>query len=196
MSNSATLHPTLADRLWQGDDTFTRSAVLVLAGSLALWASAKLQVPFYPVPITMQTFVVLVLGMAFGWRLGAATVLLYLAQGAVGLPVFAGTPERGIGLAYMVGPTGGYLLGFVAGAAAVGWLGSRGWDRHFATTLAAMMLGTAIIFAFGLAWLGSLTGWDKAVLVAGLWPFLPGAAFKIALAAVVLPAVWRLTRHP
>lgn len=172
---------------------FLRS-VLVLAGSLALWASAKLQVPFYPVPITMQTFAVLVLGMSFGWKLGAATVLFYLAQGAMGLPVFAGTPEHGVGLAYMTGPTGGYLLGFVASAAVVGWLGSRGWDRHIVTTLAAMMLGTSIILALGLLWLGFLTGWDASVPGLGLWPFLPGAAFKIVLAALVIPAVFRLTR--
>lgn len=194
MNNTAATHLSLVDRLWQGGDKIMKTVILALVGSLALWASAKLQVPFYPVPITMQTFVVLVLGMAFGWRLGAATVLLYLAEGAMGLPVFAGTPERGIGIAYMMGPTGGYLLGFVVSAAAVGWLGSRGWDRHIATTLAAMVLGTAIIFGFGLVWLGSLIGWERSVLALGLLPFLPGATFKIALAAVVLPAVWRLGR--
>jgi len=195
MNDMATPRGTLAQTLWQGGDARFKALLLVLTGSLALWLSAKIQVPFYPVPITMQTFVVLVVGMAFGWRLGAATVLLYLAEGALGLPVFAGTPERGIGLAYMAGPTGGYLLGFVLGAAAVGWLAQMGWDRHFATTLAAMVLGTAIIFLPGLIWLGTVIGWDKPVLDLGLWPFLPGAAFKIALAALVLPAVWRLTRR-
>lgn len=195
MNDMATPRGTLAQTLWKRGDARFKSLFLVLIGSLALWLSAKIQVPFYPVPITMQTFVVLVVGMAFGWRLGAVTVLFYLAEGALGLPVFAGTPERGIGLAYMAGPTGGYLLGFVLAAAAVGWLGEKGWDRHFATTLAAMMLGTVIIFFPGLIWLGTVVGWDKPVLDLGLWPFLPGAVFKIALAALILPAVWRFTRR-
>ncbi len=191
MSNIESIRPTLAESLWPGVNTRMKAVLLAVIGSLALWASAKLQVPFYPVPMTMQTFVVLVVGMGFGWRLGAATVLLYLAEGAIGLPVFANTPERGIGLAYMMGPTGGYLLGFVASAAAVGWLGHRGWDRHIATTLAAMVLGTAIIFGFGTVWLGSQIGWDKAVLDLALWPFLPGAMFKIGLATLLLPLLWR-----
>ncbi|MDE0698073.1 MAG: biotin transporter BioY [Boseongicola sp.] len=188
-------HPTLAQNLWQRGDERLKFLLLAVTGSLALWLSAKIQVPFYPVPITMQTFVVLVVGMAFGWRLGAATVLLYLAEGALGLPVFAGTPERGIGLAYMAGPTGGYLLGFLVAAAAVGWLGQRGWDRRIATTLAAMALGTAIIYVPGLIWLGMAIGWDKPVLELGLWPFLPGDAIKIALAALVFPSIWRLSRQ-
>lgn len=195
MHNSQVAYPCLADSLCQGLDSRAKLVLLALAGSMALWLSAKLQVPFYPVPITMQTFVVLVLGMAFGWKLGLATVLVYLSQGILGFPVFAGTPERGIGLAYMMGPTGGYLLGFVVSAAAVGWLGNRGWDRHIVMTLAAMVLGTSIIFAFGLLWLAFLIGWDQSVLAVGLWPFLPGAAFKIALAAIVLPTVWRLLRR-
>ncbi|MCB1499513.1 MAG: biotin transporter BioY [Bauldia sp.] len=168
-----------------------RNLILAVGGSLALWISAKVQVPFYPVPMTMQTFMVLVIAMAFGWRLGAATVLLYLAEGAAGLPVFAGTPERGIGIAYMMGPTGGYLAGFLAAAALAGWLGERGWDRNAVTTLLAMVIGTAVIFLFGALWLGAVIGWDKPVLELGVTPFLPGAAFKIALAAAVLPLVWR-----
>lgn len=184
-------HPTLVQTLWQGENAILRNVLLATVGSLALWISAKIQVPFYPVPMTMQTFMVLVIGMAFGWKLGAATVLLYLAEGALGLPVFAGTPEKGIGLAYMAGPTGGYLLGFVVSAATVGWLAHKGWDRNVFTTLAAMILGTAIIFVFGVAWLGAAIGWEKPVLQFGLYPFLPGAAFKIALAAAVLPMIWK-----
>lgn len=180
----------LADRLLPR--SLVRNILLALAGSLALWISAKVQVPFYPVPMTMQTFVVLVIGMAFGWRLGGATVLLYLAEGMAGLPVFAGTPERGIGLAYMVGPTGGYLVGFVLAAVVVGILAERRWDRGIATTLAAMTAGTAIIFTCGVLWLGAIVGWDKPVLELGVIPFLPGAAFKIALAAAVLPLAWRV----
>lgn len=196
MTIRATHSATLADRLWRGDQALPRKVILAIAGSLALWASAKLQVPFYPVPMTMQTFVVLVIGMAYGWRLGAATVLLYLAEGAAGLPVFAGTPEKGIGLAYMVGPTGGYLLGFVLSAALVGWLAQRGWGRNLATTFAAMALGTAMILGIGVLWLGAVLGWDKPILEFGLYPFLPGAAFKIALAAVVLPLAWRADARP
>lgn len=191
MTMLSTPHSTLAQTLWHGENAILRNALLVVAGSLALWASAKIHFPFYPVPMTMQTFAVLVIGMAYGWRLGAATVLLYLAEGAIGLPVFSGTPDRGIGLAYMAGPTGGYLIGFAVSAATVGWLANRGWDRNVYTTLGAMILGTAIIFALGLLWLGILIGWDKPILQLGLYPFLLGAAFKIALAATVLPLVWK-----
>lgn len=183
---------TLVQTLPTGGNAALRNLMLAVVGSLALWLSAKIQVPFYPVPMTMQTFVVLVIGMAFGWRLGGATILLYLAEGAVGLPVFAGTPERGIGLAYMMGPTGGYLVGFFFSAVVVGWLAERGWDRRVIPTLVAMVAGTAIIFALGVLWLGAFIGWDQPVLDLGLVPFLPGAAFKIALAAAVLPAIWRL----
>ena len=182
---------TLVEALWRGENSLVRNILLAVAGSIALWISAKIQVPFYPVPITMQTFVVLVIGMAFGWRLGVATIILYLAEGAAGLPVFAGTPEKGLGIAYMLGTTGGYLAGFVVAAGVVGLLAQKGWDRNVWLTLIAMVIGTAIIFAFGVTWLGSVLGWDKPILDWGLYPFLPGAAFKIALAACVLPMVWR-----
>ena len=188
-----TQHPdTLAAALWQGANTLPRNAALALAGSIALCVSAKIQVPFYPVPMTMQTFVVLMVGMAFGWRLGAATVLLYLAQGALGLPVFAGTPEKGIGLAYMAGPTGGYLLGFVFAAALAGWLAERGFDRNVMLTAVAMLLGNAVIYIPGLLWLGAVVGWDKPVLEWGLTPFLFGDATKLALAALLMPMLWKL----
>lgn len=157
--------------------------------------SAKINVPFYPVPMTMQTFVVLSIGMAYGWRLGGATLLLYLAEGAMGLPVFAGTPEKGIGLAYMMGPTGGYLIGFVLAATIVGYLGERGWDRNVFSTIAAMTLGTGIIFGFGVLYLGTLIGWDKPVLEYGFTPFIAGSVFKILLAAAVLPLAWKLLKR-
>jgi len=156
--------------------------------------SAKIHVPFYPVPMTMQTFAVLVIAMVYGPVLGTATVALYLAEGAFGLPVFSGTPERGIGLAYMAGPTGGYLAGFLMSAALLGWLNSRGWDRRFSTALAAMVLGTAVILLLGFAWLSVLIGAEKA-LQFGIVPFLPGAALKIALAAALLPLAWRFIRR-
>jgi len=195
MRANAETFPTLADTLWSGGNTLVRNTVLAIAGSIALWISAKIQVPFYPVPMTMQTFVVLVIGMAYGWPLAGATLLLYLVEGAAGLPVFAGTPERGIGLAYMIGPTGGYLIGFLAAAVAVGWLAERGWGRNPGRTLVAVLVGMAITYLFGLAWLGSAIGWDKPVLAFGLTPFLPAEAFKVVLAVVTLPLAWRLARR-
>ena len=186
-------HPrnTLAQNLWNRENTLLRNLCLVILASAALWASAKIQVPFWPVPMTMQTFVVLIIGMAFGWRLGAAAVLLYFVQGALGLPVFAGTPEKGIGLAYMAGPTGGYLVGFVLAAGVVGWLAEKKWDRNVFTTAAAFLIGNAVIYVPGLVWLGVVLGWDKPVLELGLYPFLPGDALKLVLAAVLFPVLWR-----
>jgi biotin transport system substrate-specific component len=117
-------------------------------------------------------FVVLTLGMAYGWRLGAATVMLYLVEGAAGLPVFAGTPEKGSGLAYMLGGTGGYLVGFVLAAAVCGYLAERGWDRRIVTTALAMLVGNVLIYIPGLFWLGSPFGWDKPIVEWGLTPFI------------------------
>ena len=194
MALTAATHGTLAEVLWPSETAgrLLRNVILAVGGTLVLALSAKIQVPFYPVPMTMQTFVVLAIGMAFGWRLGAATLLLYLAQGAAGLPVFAGTPEKGIGLAYMLSGTGGYLIGFVMAAALCGWLAERGWDRHMATTAAAMLIGNVVIYLPGLLWLGTLFGWDKPILEWGLAPFLLGDLTKLALAAIVLPAAWKL----
>lgn len=187
-----TVYPTLAEQVFPADRSLVRNALLAIAGSLLLWASAKLQVPFYPVPMTMQTLVVLLIGVAYGGRLGAATIALYLAEGALGLPVFAGTPEKGMGLAYMAGPTGGYLAGYVAAAAACGALARMGWDRRVATTILAMLVGNGLIYVFGLAWLGAVVGWDKPVLAWGLTPFVLGDLVKLALAAAILPMVWKL----
>ncbi|HEV2505761.1 MAG TPA: biotin transporter BioY [Mesorhizobium sp.] len=182
---------TLLQR-FAGETSLLQKAAVVFAGSLLLWASAKVQIPFYPVPLTMQTFAVLAIGAALGWRLGLATVLLYLAEGAAGLPVFAGTPEKGIGLAYMMGPTGGYLLGYLPAAAVCGWLAERGWDRSVALTALAMLAGTVAIYLPGLLWLGAIVGWDKPVLAWGLTPFLLGDLLKFSLASAALPLVWRL----
>ena len=192
MAPSATTHPTLIQRTLGPDRATLRNVALAIGGTLCLWASAKIQIPFYPVPLTMLTFMVLTIGMAFGWRLGAATIALYLVEGAVGLPVFSGTPEKGIGLAYMFGPTGGYLLGSLPAAALCGWLAERGWDRNFAPTALAMLAGNLVIYGFGLLWLGSLVGWDKPVLAWGLTPFLLGDLTKLALATALLPVAWRL----
>jgi biotin transport system substrate-specific component len=183
--------PTLIDALWPGTTVpLVRWTVLMVVGSLLLTASAKAQVPMWPVPMTMQSFVVLAIGMAYGARLAGATVALYLIEGAVGLPVFAGTPEKGIGIAYMAGPTGGYLAGFFASAVVMGWLAERGWDRTVVWSAAAMTIGTALLFAMGVGWLAILVGWSKAI-AGGLTPFLLGSVLKLALAAAVLPACWR-----
>lgn len=171
-----------------------RTLGLALAGSALIALSAKIQVPFWPVPMTMQTFVVIALAMAFGARLGAATVALYLFEGALGLPVFAGTPEKGIGLAYMMGPTGGYLAGFLAAAWFAGWMAEQGWDRTFLKAAAVNALATAIVFILGVPWLAVLIGPDKAI-AAGLTPFLLSSAFKVALGGAVMPLAWSFARR-
>ncbi len=187
----------LANALWpaadySGSSRMARFALLAIGGSIAMWISAKVQVPFWPVPLTFQTLVTLVIGFAFGPRLAFTTLALYLAEGAVGLPVFANTPERGIGIAYMVGPTGGYLFGFLVAGTLTGWLAQRGWDRRPVTTVAGMIIGNAIIYALGIAWLGSVIGWDKPVLQFGMIPFLWGDLLKVLLAAAVMPMAWKL----
>ena len=166
-------------------------AAAAVFGVCLLTLSAKIQVPFWPVPMTLQTLVVLMLGMACGSRLAAGTVLAYLAAGAAGLPVLAGTPERGIGLAYMMGPTGGFLVGFLLAACIVGLLAERGWDRSFLKCVAAMVLGHVTITLAGLAWLAVLLGTPKAIEL-GLMPFLASSALKTALGAVSMPMLWRL----
>ena len=190
MTIEAIKYPPLAAELWQSrrPHPIIRGVTLAVAGSLLLALSARAEIPLAPVPITMQTFVVLVLGVAYGWRLGMLTLLLYLFEGAVGLPVFAGG-NAGIGV--FVGPTGGYLLGFVVAAAVCGYLAEKGWDRRPTTTFAAMIIGNLIIYAFGLLQLGIVIGWDKPVLQLGMYPFLFGDLLKIVLAMVVLPGAWQ-----
>jgi biotin transport system substrate-specific component len=184
--------PTIANLVWPESKSTNalRFVVLAFAGSLLIAVSSKVQIPFYPVPMTMQTFVILGLSMALGWRLAGATLALYLLQGMLGLPVFAGSPEKGIGLAYMMGGTGGYLLGFLAAAIICGWLGEKGWDRNVFKTAAAMFIGNALIYIPGILWLGLLFGWDKPIIEWGLTPFILGDITKIALATAVLPLAW------
>ncbi len=193
----STILPTAFPILRENDRVlWLLSAIL---GSLLLTLSAKIQIPFWPVPMTMQTYMVLVLAGLGGWRFGGGAVLLYLMQGLMGFPVFAGTPHLGIGLPYMLGPTGGFLLGFLAAALCVGWLSEKGWSRTLTQSLALMLLGHAIIFAMGLAWLmlpmGAGMGLEQAFLN-GLHPFWLATALKTLLAAFTLPALWRLMgRH-
>lgn len=197
MIEHTSTYPTLLSAIWSDDRTGSktlRPVLMALVGTAFLTLCAKIQVPFYPVPMTMGTFAVLAIGMTYGWRLATATLLLYMAEGAAGLPVFAGTPEKGIGLAYMMGGTGGYLLGYVLAAAACGWLAERGWDRNFSSTVLVMLVGNALIYVPGLLWLGALFGWDKPILEWGLTPFILGDVTKLALAAAIIPFAWSLVR--
>lgn len=171
--------------------SLTRQALLALAATAILTLSAKIQIPFYPVPLTLQTLVVLSIGMVFGWRLGLMTILLYLAEGAVGLPVFAGTPEKGIGLAYMMGTTGGYLFGYILAVLICGFLAERGWGKNVWTTGGAMLLGNIALYVPGLLWLGYLLGWDKPILAWGLTPFILGDLAKVMLACGLFPLLWK-----
>ena len=183
MSDAIQLSPL---RAALGRPSLAKSVLMVIAGSLLLTLSAKVQVPFFPVPMTMQVLVVLLIGAAYGPKLAGATLAAYILQGAAGLPVFAGTPEKGLGLAYMFGPTGGYLAGFFVAAIAVGWMAERGWNTGPLRTAVSGLVGMAAIYALGLAWLGTVVGWDKPVLSFGLWPFLPGEVLKLALMVMIV----------
>ena len=189
--------PVLAEALVLRGDAAraAKSAALVLAGIAGLVIASKIRVPMWPVPVTMQTFAVLVLGAAYGLRLSLVTVLGYLVLGAAGFAVFAG---ESAGLAYMAGPTGGYLAGFVAAMALMGALARRGWDRSVLGMGAAMVLGNAVIYGFGLAWMSWLFAADKGlgwVLHYGMVNFLAGDALKLALAAMVMPLAWKIARR-
>lgn len=183
---------TLVANIWpQVSTSWLTKALVVVLGSIALTISAKLKVPFYPVPMTMQVFVVLALGLVLGFRLGVATVLLYLAEGALSLPVFAGTPERGIGIAYMMGPTGGYLLGYLVAVAAVGWLTEWGWAKRLPEAVALAFFGLLLIYVPGLLWLGAVLGWDKPIFEYGFTPFILGDVVKVLVAALLVTGIWQ-----
>lgn len=174
-----------------GNSLRLKQVALVVLGILALVLAAKIRIPMWPVPVTMGTFAVLSIGAAYGARLGLVTVLGYLALGALGLDVFAGSSPEARGLTYMLGGTGGYLLGYVLAAGLLGALAARGWDRSAVWMATAMAIGMVVIYLPGLIWLGQLYGWDKPILHWGLIPFLPGDALKLALAALIFPALWR-----
>jgi len=164
----------------------------VFAGALFLTLSSYVVVPMYPVPTTMQTFAVMLVGAVYGWRLGAVTILAWLAEAAAGLPVLAGGAG---GLAHFAGPTAGYLLAFPIAGATVGWLAERGWNgRRFGLALAAMLIGAAICLAIGFAWLSVLIGMEKAFAL-GVAPFVVAAAAKAVLAAAALGGLDRLRRR-
>lgn len=169
-----------------------KQAALLVAGVLLLALAAKIKVPMWPVPITMGTFAVLTLGAAYGPRLGLVTMMVYMLVGALGFDVFAGSSAEVSGLSYMLGGTGGYLVGYVMATLALGVLAQRGWDRSVSWMALAMLIGNSLIYIPGVLWLGQLYGWDKPILAWGLTPFLVGDALKLGLAAVLLPVAWKL----
>jgi len=151
---------------------------LVFLGTMALTLSAKLKIPFYPVPMTMQTFVVLFLGLAFGYKLGLATVGVYLLEGIIGIPVFSNSPEKGVGLVYFTGPTMGYLIGFLFAVFFAGYLNLK---NNIIIVFSKLIFSVSAIYLFGALWLGTLIGWDKPILELGVTPFLLAELFKISL---------------
>ena len=164
---------------------------LALMGSIILAISSKIKIPFYPVPMTMQTLVVLVIGIGFGWKLGLATVTLYLFEGIIGLPVFSGTPEKGLGLIYFTGPTMGYLLGFLV---AVYVSGQFNFDNNLFKNFLKLFLATSFIYILGMAWLGSLIGWDKPIFQLGAQPFLLAELFKILIATFTVNQIKKIKK--
>ena len=156
---------------------------VILVSSTLLAISAKLKIPFYPVPMTMQTFIVLLIGVCFGWKLGGTIITFYLLEGIIGLPVFSGTPEKGLGIVYFVGPTMGYLLGFVFAAMLSGIFK---FNKNIIFNFLKLVLSVSIIYILGIVWLGSLIGWDKPIINLGVTPFLLAELFKISLLTVII----------
>lgn len=175
----------------RGETGLGFNLMLVIAGAMLMTLSAKFQVPLYPVPVSMQTLVAIGLGFALGPVLGAAAVLAFLLQGAAGLPVFAGTPQNGIGLPYMMGPTGGYLVGFVLAAVVAGTLVRAGLTRGVIGTLAVALVAGASVYLPGLLWLSGFVGFGAGLLEAGLYPFIVGDVIKAVIAALAFPAIGR-----
>ena len=164
---------------------------LALIGSIVLAVSSKIKIPFYPVPMTMQTLIVLVIGIGFGWKLGLVTVSLYLFEGILGLPVFSGTPEKGIGIVYFTGPTMGYLVGFII---AVYFAGKFNYDDNLFKTFFKLTFAISFIYLFGILWLGNLIGWDKPIFKLGVQPFLLAELFKILIATLAIKQFKKLRK--
>ena len=168
-----------------------RYVFLALIGSIILAVSSKIKIPFYPVPMTMQTFVVLMIGIVFGWKLGLATVSLYLFEGIIGLPVFSGTPEKGLGLVYFTGPTMGYLLGFLV---AVYISGKFNYDNNIIKNFLKLLIATSFIYILGMTWLGNLIGWDKPIFQLGAQPFLLAELFKILIVTFAISQIRKIKK--
>jgi biotin transport system substrate-specific component len=185
--------PALAPSLLPQDRTLRLAGMVLLAiaGSLLMWVSAKIKVPFYPVPMTLQTLALFGIAAAYGMRLGVTAIALYLIEGALGLPVFAGTPEKGIGLLYMAGPTGGYLASYMIAAGIVGYAVDRGLGRNPFKLFGAMLVAEIVILGMGFGWMAYLFGIEKGFAF-GVGPFIVTDLVKIALAACLVPAVTAL----
>ena len=158
--------------------------LMTVVGTIFITISAKVKIPFYPVPMTMQTFVILLIGITLGYRIGLATVALYLFEGIIGLPVFASSPEKGIGVAYFIGPTMGYLIGFLV---AVYFAGLFKYDKGLINTFLKLVFSVSFIYILGLIWLGTLIGWDKPIFKLGAEPFLLAELFKMLLLLFLTP---------
>ncbi|MBD1172015.1 biotin transporter BioY [Pelagibacterales bacterium SAG-MED05] len=168
-----------------------KNLFIVLIGSVFLAVSSKIKIPFYPVPMTMQTFVVLIIGISLGWKLGVATMILYLFEGIIGLPVFSGTPEKGVGLVYFTGPTMGYLIGFLI---AVFFAGKFNYDNNLFKNFLKLTFATSFIYILGILWLGGLIGWDKPIFKLGAQPFLFAELFKILLATFAINQIKKIKK--
>ena len=176
--------------------SFTQSKLLknlfiALIGTIFLAISSKIKIPFYPVPMTMQTLVVLIIGIGFGWKLGIATIMLYLFEGMIGLPVFSGTPEKGIGLVYFTGPTMGYLIGFVVAAF---FAGKFKYNNNLFSNFLKLTFATSFIYILGMLWLGGLIGWEKPIFKLGAQPFLLAELFKILLATFAINQIKKIKK--
>ena len=165
--------------------------LIVVLGTILLTVSAKIKIPFYPVPMTMQTFVVLLVGMTFGYKIGLSIVLLYLFEGIIGLPVFSNSPEKGVGLLYFTGPTMGYLIGFILATFLSGYLNL---NTNYFDVFIKLIFSVSVIYIFGVLWLGYLIGWDKPILEIGVMPFLLAELFKILILTLLSKKIYKLRK--
>ncbi len=170
---------------------FIKSFLIILLGTVALTISAKIKIPFYPVPMTMQTFMVMFLGLSFGYKIGIATVSLYLLEGIIGLPVFSNSPERGTGLVYFTGPTMGYLIGFLSACYITKFINQK---DNFIKIFSKLIISVSTIYILGILWLGTLIGWEKPVFNLGVYPFLLAELFKVILLSIIARKIMRLKK--
>jgi biotin transport system substrate-specific component len=169
-----------------------KSVFIALVGTVLLAVSSKIKIPFYPVPMTMQTLVVLLLGVTLGWKLGVATVALYLFEGIIGLPVFSGSPEKGVGIVYFSGPTMGYLIGFLF---TVYFAGSFKFNKNLLIKFLQLIFSVSFIYIFGIFWLGTLIGWEKPLFQLGVQPFLLAEIFKVLIVLFSLSKLKKLNQY-
>ena len=169
-----------------------RNMFIALVGTILLAISSKIKIPFYPVPMTMQTLVILFLGITLGWKMGIATVALYLFEGIIGLPVFSGSPEKGVGIIYFTGPTMGYLIGFLF---TVYFAGSINFSKNLFIKFLQLIFSVSFIYIFGILWLGTLVGWEKPLFQLGVEPFLLAELFKVLIILVSLPKIREFKKY-